>query len=55
MKERDSEKKLKRVMRERERERERKRERLDCIILLSSIYHFNELNRKIKVGMFSVL
>ena len=51
MKERDSEKKLKRVM----REREKKRERLDCIILLSSIYHFNELNRKIKVGMLSVL
>ena len=27
------------------------RERLDYIILLGSIYYFNELNRKIKVGM----
>ena len=34
---------------------ERERERLDYIILLGSIYYFNELNRKIKVGMFCVL
>jgi len=28
---------------------------LDYIILLGSIYYFNELNRKIKVGMLGVL
>ena len=28
---------------------------LDYIILLGSIYYFNELNRKIKVRMFGVL
>ena len=36
-------------------ERERERERLDYIILLGSIYYFNELDRKIKVGMLGVL
>ena len=50
LKERDSEEKIKRMMRE-----ERERERLDYIILLSSIYYFNELNRKIKVRILGML
>ena len=54
LKKRNSEEKIKRVMGEK-RERETERERLDYIILLSSIYYFNELNRKIKVGILSVL
>ena len=31
------------------------RERLDWIILFGSMYYFNGLNRKIKVGMLDVL
>ena len=46
MKETYSEEKINRLMGRRERER------LDYIILLGSIYYFNELNRKIKVGIF---
>ena len=49
LKERDSEEKINRV---REREREIV---LYYFILLGSIYYFNELSRKIKVRMLSVL
>ena len=49
LKERDSEEKINRV---REREREIV---LYYFILLGSIYYFNELSRKIKVRMLSVV
>ena len=52
LKERDSEEKIKGSD---GRERERERERLYYIILLGSIYYFNELNKKIKVGILGVL
>ena len=52
LKERSCEENIKSVM---GGERERERERLDYIILLGSIYYFNELDRKIKVGMLGVL
>ena len=56
LKERDSEEKINRVMGRSVREREREREIvLYYIILLGSIYYFNELSRKIKVRMLSVL
>ena len=48
LKERDSEEKINRVMGRSEREREIV---LYYIILLGSIYYFNELSRKIKVRM----
>lgn len=50
LKERVNEEKIVRVMGEM-----RERERLDYIILFGSIYYFNGLNRKIKVGMLGVL
>ena len=52
LKERDSEEKIKGSV---GRERERERERLYYIILLDSIYYFNELNKKIKVEILGVL
>ena len=50
LKERDNEEKINSVMGEK-----RERERLNYIIVLGSICYFNELKRKINVGMLSVL
>ena len=39
----------------RERERERERERVDYVILLGSIYYFNELYGKIETEIMTIL
>ena len=51
MKERDGEEKIQRS----DGGGERESERLDYIILLGSVYYFNELNGKIKVEILGVL
>ena len=48
LKERDIEKNI-------NRERERERERLDYIILLGSIFYFNELYDKIETEIMTIL